>query len=122
MGKSKDRQLRTVLDALTDEEVASVLDFAQFLRDRRPALPETPPEIVDIPLPQDESVIAAIRRLTQTYPMLDRDTVFNEASGLMARHVMHGETREDTIDQLEALFQSRYASLHETTAPDMTES
>ena len=91
MGKSKDRQLRALLDVLTDEEVASVLDFAQYLRDRRPVLPKSPLEIVDIPRPQDESVIAAIRRLTQTYPMLDRDTVFNEASGLMARHVMQGE-------------------------------
>ena len=122
MGKSKDRQLRAALDVLTDEEAASVLDFAQYLRDRRPALPESPLEMVDIPRPQDESVIAAIRRLTQTYPMLDRDTVFNEASGLMARHVMQGETSEDTIDQLEALFQSRYASLHAKTAPDITES
>lgn len=122
MGKSKDPQLRAVLDALTDEEVASVLDFAQYLRDRRPVLPETPPEVVNIPRPQGESVIAAIRRLTQSYPMLDRDTVFNEASGLMARHVMQGETSEDTIDQLEALFQSRYASLHAKSAPDITES
>ena len=28
----------------------------------------------------------------------------------MARHMMHGETSEDTIDQLEALFKSRYAT------------
>jgi len=121
MGKSKDRQLRAALDVLTDEEVASVLNFAQYLRNRRPVLPKSPLEIADIPRPQDESVIAAIRRLTQTYPMLDRDTVFNEASGLMARHVMQGETSEDTIDQLEALFQSRYASLQAKTAPDITE-
>jgi len=121
MGKSKDRQLWAALDVLTDEEVASVLDFAQYLRNRRPVLPKSPLEIADIPRPQDESVIAAIRRLTQTYPMLDRDTVFNEASGLMARHVMQGETSEDTIDQLEALFQSRYASLQAKTAPDITE-
>jgi len=111
MGKSEERQLRAVLEALTDAEVASVLDFAQYLRDRRPAAPIPSAEIFEIPRPGDESVIAAIRRLTQTYPMLDRNTLFNEASGLMARHVMQGETREETIDRLEALFQSRYASL-----------
>ena len=76
----------------------------------RPAACRQCPEIVDIPRPEHESVINAIRRLTQTYPMLNRDTLINEASGLMARHMMHGETSEDTIDQLEALFKSRYAT------------
>ena len=120
MGKSEERQLRAVLEALTDAEVTSVLDFAQYLRDRRPAAPKPSAEIVEIPRPEDESVIAAIRRLTQTYPMLDRNTVFNEASSLMARHVMQGETREQTIDRLEALFQSRYALLQ--TEPASNES
>ena len=108
MANTDQHELRAVIDVLTDAEVASLLDFARYLRDRRPAAPA--PEIVDIPRPEHESVINAIRRLTQTYPMLNRDTLFNEASGLMARHMMHGESSEDTIDQLEALFESRYAT------------
>ncbi len=111
MGKLEERQLRAVLGALTDAEVTSVLDFAQYLRDRRPTAPKPTTEVVKIPRPADESVIAAIRRLSQTYPMLDRGTVFNEASSLMTRHVVQGESREDTIDRLEALFRSRYTSL-----------
>ena len=108
MANTDQHELRAVIDVLTDAEVASLLDFARYLRDRRSAAPV--PEIVDIPRPEHESVINAIRRLTQTYPMLNRDTLFNEASGLMARHMMHGESSEDTIDQLEALFKSRYAT------------
>ena len=41
---------------------------------------------------------------------------FNEASSLMTRHVVQGESREDTIDRLEALFQSRYTSLQAKSA------
>ena len=108
MANTDQHELRAVIDVLTDAEVASLLDFARYLRDRRPAAPA--PEIVDIPRPEHGSVINAIRRLTQTYPMLNRATLFNEASGLMARHMMHVETSEDTIDQLEALFKSRYAT------------
>ena len=116
MAKLEERQLRAVLGALTDAEVTSVLDFAQYLRDRRSTAPNPSAEIVEIPRPEDESVIAAIRRLTKTYPMLDRSTVFNEASSLMTRHVVQGESREETIDRLEALFQSRYISLQAKSA------
>ena len=110
MANTDQHELRAVIEVLTDAEVASVLDFARYLRDRRPVTSAPVPEIMDIPRPEHESVINAIRRLTQTYPMLNRDTLFNEASGLMARHMMHGESSEDTIDQLEALFKSRYAT------------
>ena len=112
MANTDQHELRAVIDVLTDAEVASLLDFARYLRDRRPVAPAPVPvpEIMDISRPEHESVINAIRRLTQTYPMLNRDTLFNEASGLMARHMMHGETSEDTIDRLEALFKSRYAT------------
>ena len=110
MANSDQHELRAVIDVLTNAEVASLLDFARYLRDRRPVAPAPVPEIMDISRPEHESVINAIRRLTQTYPMLNRDTLFNEASGLMARHMMHGETSEDTIDRLEALFKSRYAT------------
>jgi len=110
MANSDQHELQAVIEVLTDAEVASLLDFARYLRDRRPDEPAPVPEIMDIPRPEHESVINAIRRLTQTYPMLNRDTLFNEASGLMARHMMHGETSEDTIDRLEALFKSRYVT------------
>jgi hypothetical protein len=118
MGKLEERQLRAVLEALTDAEVTSVLNFAQYLRDRRTTAPKPSTEIVEIPRPEDESVIAAIRRLTKTYPMLDRGTVFNEASSLMTRHVVQGESRKDTINRLEALFQSRYTSLQAKSASE----
>ena len=87
-----------------------MLDFARYLRDRRPVASASVLEIMEIPRPEHATVINTIRRLTQTYPMFNWDTLFNEASGLMARHMMHGESSEDAIDQLEALFKSRYAT------------
>ena len=109
MAQSDQHEPRAVIEALTDAEVASLLDFARYLRDRQPVASAPVQEIMEIPRQEHETVINVIRPLTQTYPMLSRDALFNEASVLVARHMMHGETSADRIDQLEALFKSRFA-------------
>ncbi len=81
--------------------------FAQFLAGRATMQIEsdpTPLERVNLPRPKEESVVAAIKRLTATYPMLDRALLLTDASSLMTAHVMHGKSAELVIDELEAMF------------------
>jgi hypothetical protein len=70
--------------------------------------PEPIPEPTPRPRPERESVIAAIRRLALTYPMLDRDPMLHQTAALMSAHVLHGRTAAAVIDELEALFLRQY--------------
>jgi len=66
---------------------------------------------LDIPRPQQESVIKGIRRLRTSYPMLDTDSMFDSISKLMTSHIMEGRSAESVIDDLQALFAQQYALL-----------
>jgi len=101
------KRLKQLFSELPAPEQKTLLDFAAFLHSR---LEKNPPslEINIIPRPDNESVVAAIKRLTRSYPMLDRGQLFNETSHLMTQHVMHGRAVSDVIDELEQLFDKHY--------------
>lgn len=112
------RRLLELYGQLADGDRASLLAFAEFLvtRDAAGAEPATharPPRPKDIPRPQQESVVAAMRRLSASYHMLDRGVVLHEASALMGAHVMQGRPAAEVIDDLEAVFQRAYDRLLE---------
>lgn len=90
-----------------------LLDYAEFLVARHgapaPAVPVPAPE--NIPRPAQESVVKAIKRLSATYPMVNRNKMLNETSLLMMQHVMHGRDAVEVIDDLEALFRAHYERL-----------
>lgn len=121
---SPDRQSQRLLAlfrALDEAGRRSLLDFAEFLSQRAGDAAEDgateagavpPPR--DIPRPAEESVVRAIRRLAETYPMLDRGAMLNETSALMAQHVMQGRPAAEVIDELEALFRRHYDALTAT--------
>ena len=102
---------QALFDRLTSEHRQSLLNFAQYLLSCQPDPVPAELEVADIPRPRSESVIGAIRRLSETYPMLDRAKLFNEASSLMTQHVLQGSEADATIDQLEVLFSGRYEDL-----------
>ena len=58
--------------------------------------------------PEEESVIAAVRRLSQTYHMLDKGQMLHETSSLVTAHVVQGRPAPEVIDELQTLFESRY--------------
>jgi len=98
--------------ALTPVNRDSVLAFAQFLLARQGtdesaphALPREP---LVIPRPTEETVVAAIRRLAQTYPMLNKDDLLHQSSSLMGGHMLQGHPARDVIDELETLFAAAY--------------
>ncbi|MEW6119091.1 MAG: hypothetical protein AB1593_03260 [Pseudomonadota bacterium] len=105
-----DKRLLTVFRMLSEARQQALLDYAEFLADRegveRASAP--PAEPLPIPRPEQENVVKAIQRLMQTYPMLERNQIFHEASAQMTRHLVHGVSAEDAIDELERIFLRQY--------------
>ncbi|MES9898416.1 MAG: hypothetical protein ABW148_05265 [Sedimenticola sp.] len=97
--------------ALAAEEKETLLAFAEFLLQRGGEQVEAATikvEVKKIPRSQGESVVAGIKRLTASYPMLDRSALLTETSSLMTAHIMHGRPASDVIDELEILFARYY--------------
>ena len=117
-----DQQLLEIFRDLNNDSRDSLLAFAEFLLSRQPPDQQTSPVAVpeqplDIPRPDEESVVAAIRRLRQTYPMIARSLVFNRSSELMSSHIIAGRDIEDVIDDLEELFLGHYQQRGEADDP-----
>jgi hypothetical protein len=104
--------ISVVFEQLSTDRQQSLYDFAQFLLlqqggPKASAVSQTP---LDISRPDAESVVAAIKRLAKTYPMLNREALLHDASTLMSAHVMQGRAANDVIDDLQALFESAYTA------------
>lgn len=78
-----------------------LFDFAQFLHSRAgvslplpttcPAPAPEPVEILEppaIPRPEEESVVKAVKRLAQTYPLLDKNKMLYSILALVTLHVI----------------------------------
>lgn len=116
MAASDLQQLQILFKGLSDEGRQALLDYAKFLCDRYPAdkLAVQPPG--DIRRPEQESVVVAIRRLSETYPMLDRQALLHETAAFVMQHVIQGKEASEVIDRLEAYFKQQYESLIERQA------
>lgn len=114
-----DDQLLALFRSLPAGDQATLLAFAEFLRSRAgavaaPVAPEAPapiPEPEAIPRPEQESVVKAVKRLSRTYPMLDKSKILNETSALVAQHVIQGREAAEVIDELEMVFRRFYQEL-----------
>jgi hypothetical protein len=104
------RRLLGLFDRLPAADRATLVVLAEFLVSRLPAAsaPEAPRLI---PRPPGESVVAAIRRLSASYPMLERSRLLNVSSSLMTQHILQGRDAVDVIDELERVFAAEYAGL-----------
>lgn len=111
---SSEKKLISFFSQLESPEQEMLLAFADFLSQREKAdtkTAESIPEPEPIPRPESESVVAAIKRLTATYPMLDKPQLLNETSALMTKHVMQGMDVVEVVNELEALFERFYTEL-----------
>jgi Protein of unknown function (DUF2281) len=117
MTRATEKRLLALLQRLPPEQVQHLLEYAEFLLERH-GLPEETPEAVEIPRPPEETVIQAIKRLSATYPMLDRRVLFNETSVLMTQHVLSGRDAVEIIDELQSLFRRHYETLIEGRKDD----
>ncbi len=121
--KKPEKRLLEILGRLSETQVATLIDFAEFLATRpasaadkgamgaaEPAQPAVL-QPVDIPRPEKESVVKAIKRLAATYPMVDRAKMLNETSTLMTQHIMQGRDAVEVINELEIMFRTRYEAI-----------
>ena len=107
-----ERRLLHLFRALPPGRQEGLLDYAEYLLGRAaPDTPELPSEPLPIPRPAQESVVKAIKRLRETYPMLDRAKILHETSGLMTQHLVHGKSAPEVIDELEAMFLRHFETL-----------
>ena len=117
-----DQKLLSVHQQLGPEAQATLLAFAEFLLERQGPLQPVDRTIQNIPRPEQESVVAAMRRLASTYPMLERKQMVGADSTLMTQHIMKGRPANEVIDELEVVFRSKYEEsfgpVDETPDPD----
>jgi hypothetical protein len=103
--------LADLFNTLDQERQESLFDYAEFLQSKGGLVKQEISEPVAIPKPDDESVVAAIKRMKQTYPMIDSMQVFAVASNLMTDHMVKGRDAEEVINEIEALFEDTYNKL-----------
>lgn len=136
---STEARLRAILDRVSAADAETLLAFGEFLISRAPAVsrpgvgsmdePVAPSrrtaeapvaavaeaeagrEPLPIPRPDEETVMLALKRLSATYPMLDRKKLLDVTSTLVMQHLVAGRGRVEVIDELEIVFRREYENL-----------
>jgi len=103
-----ERNLLAVFRDLDKQQQTSLLSYAEFLRQQ--AEPQAPilEQPHDIPASANESVVAALRRLSKSYFMLEEKNLLNAATNPMSQHVIQGRDAMEVINELEQLFKEGY--------------
>lgn len=89
-----------VFDRLEPRQQDRLMEFAATLLAHDDVSVVMRPE----PRPAEESVVAAIKRLTRTYPAAGRRRLMGPVSALMAQHALQGRAAAGIIDELEVMF------------------
>jgi len=115
MMNDEEKKLLALFEKLDGAQQQTLMEFAAFLstratQDSERGLP-VPVQPLPIARPETETVVMAIKRLTQTYPMLDRRKLFGDTSKYMALHALEGRPAVEVIDDLEVVFERRYRAM-----------
>ena len=97
-----EKKLMAIFTDLDKDDQNSLTAFAEFLLDKakkegRYQLEEQ--IIVKISRPKEEKVVAAIKRLSATYPMLPKDSLMNQTASLMSEHILKGRAAVEVINE-----------------------
>ena len=106
--KSRQTEIDEIGSQLPDDVLITLHEFAEFLASKHPPVENIDVEIVSIPRPEKEGVISAIKRLAKTYPMVDKELLFDKTSAAMSAHVLNEVSSEESIDRLEEVFRKQY--------------
>ena len=102
----------SIFDELDKSSQQSLLDFAEFLQSKDVDSSKAPlaslqePDL--IPAQDGESVIMALKRLSASYPMLDKSKLLNDTSVLVTEHTLQGRDRDEVITELDVVFKQHY--------------
>jgi len=110
-----EKKLLSQFQSLPDQAKQSLIDFCDFLSEQHRGYSLEVQTPKNIPRPESESVVLAMRRLSDTYFMLNKDVILHQASDLMSQHVLQGRGAVEVIDDLESLFLKFYNELLEQT-------
>jgi len=117
--KIKDsKALIDLYESMDDERKRSLCDFADFLYAKAEPVSKEIPAPEDVPRPQEETVVGAVKRLKIKYHMIESMTVFSAASALMTDHMVKGRDLIEVIDEMEILFDDAYEKLLQDTKQD----
>ncbi len=133
---NREQRLQEILRSLPEAEADSLLDYAEFLLLRAPQKqllqtlttaaagasmaesssmsppPEIEPEVnlepANIPRPEKETIIGAVKRLSETYHMLSTDKMLHETADLVGQSMMGTRDTADVINDLEQVFRRYY--------------
>jgi len=109
--KKSAKKLIELYEVLNDERQNSLFDFASYLYSLGDLVNQEIAEPENIPRPQKETVVGAIKRLKATYHMIESMSVFSDASALMTEHMVKGRDSVEVIDEMEKLFDRAYQDL-----------
>lgn len=102
-------RLVAIFRALHADDRHALQAYAEFLAVRG-GMRETVAEaaVTAEPAPEGETVVMAIKRLTRTYPMIERRKLIGRTSELMAEHALQGRAAVDVIAELEMVFEEHF--------------
>lgn len=111
--KTNHKTLVSLYRSLSETDQQTLFAFAEFLQARQSgvAVARVIPEPITISRPEKESVIGAIKRLSASYPMLDKAKMLDQTSALVAQNVMQGRAANELIDELELIFLRHFEKL-----------
>ena len=102
-----EKKLINNYNALDSAERDMLISFSDFLAQRSEKFYRIE-EPVKISRPPEETIIAAIKRMSATYPMLDKGKMLSDVSEKMTAHLIHGQDLALVIDETEDYFKQQY--------------
>ncbi|HKJ71453.1 MAG TPA: Crp/Fnr family transcriptional regulator [Gammaproteobacteria bacterium] len=115
-----EKRILAALERLSEEQQRQLVDYAEFLVGRtggdplagageavagEPAAPREPQPVEPAP---DEGPVKAIKRLRQTYPMLDATKLLDETTTIMSKRYLQDKPEDQVIEELEEVFEQHY--------------
>lgn len=116
MKSDAEARLLAIFRALHADDRHALQAYAEFLAVRGGLRASDVPVQVE-PRPEGETVVMAIKRLTRTYPMLDRRQLIGRTSQLMAEHALQGRDAVEVITELELVFETHYRKTLQQSEP-----
>jgi hypothetical protein len=113
--KDEEGRLLACFRELPAQNKKTLIEFAEFLLTRTRTTADSGAVSAGprrIKPAQAETVVMAIRRLTRSYPMLDRRKLMSETSRCMAEHTLKGRPAAEVISELEAVFARHYSKMN----------